>query len=187
MSDCHHSHDGEAIFNKIVPASQKVANALLKNAKTLRLTFDQRQELPHDCKAEDGSLLICHIDEPVEPGDKLISTDNQWAIIEAAPEALFKVSREHKAFETFIHVAGLNMWPVELLDDGALVVASHECQHVIEHYGLAFTEVNAPITEINVPEIKHHDCCGHDHHEHGHTHHNHDHDHKHGDCGHDHH
>lgn len=186
MSHCHHDHANQPVFNKIVPSVQKIANALLKDAKVLELTFDQRQEIPHDCVAQDGTKLICHVDEPVEAGDRLISTENQWVIIAAATEELFEVARNHSAFETFIHIAGLNMWPVELTNEGAKVIASHECQHMLEHYELSFKKINAPIFEINVPEVKQHDCCGHDHDHHEHHDHKHD-NHDHGNCGHDHH
>ena len=97
MSHCHHNHEDAIVFSKIVPVTQKVANVLLKNAKILQLTFDQRQELPHEVTATDGSKVICHIEDPVEQGDKLISADNHWALIESAPEELFEI--------TFIHLS----------------------------------------------------------------------------------
>lgn len=187
MSHCHHDHGDAIVFNKIVPANQKVANVLLKNAKVLTLTFDQRQELPHELKADDGSTVICHIEDPVEAGDRLISQNNEWAIVASAAEDLFEIKREQQNFEPFLHIAGLNMWPVELTETGVRVLASHECMHMLEHYELAFEQVKLPLAELNVPEIKHHDCCGHDHdHDHGHAH-KHDHSHEHGhDCSHDH-
>ena len=63
--------------------------------------------------------------------------------------------------------------------------------HMLEHFELKFSTLTAPMLEIVVPELKHHDCCDHDHghghgHDHGHSH-AHAHEHKHGpDCGHDH-
>ncbi|HEX4844240.1 MAG TPA: hypothetical protein VFV57_11255 [Limnobacter sp.] len=176
---CDHNH--EVVYNKVVKANHKVASVLLRNAKVLSLTFDQRQELPHDVQATDGSTLICHVHDAVEVGDKLVSNTNQWAIVEAATEELFEVARGQTGYEEFLHVAGLNFWPVQLTDTGARVVASHECMHMLEHYGLKFSTLSAPMHEIVAPEIKHQDCCDHDH---GH---NHGHDHVHGpDCGHDH-
>lgn len=184
-SACGHHH--EVVYNKVVKAKNKVASVLLRNAKTLALTFDERQELPHDCVATDGTALVCHVHEPVEAGDRLVSNTNLWAVVEAAPEALFKVRRGQTGYEAFIHVAGLEMWPVELTEEGAHVVASHECMHMLEHFGLQFEQIEAPMHELSVPEIKHDDCCGHDHgHDHGHEH-SHDHGHVHGpDCSHDH-
>ncbi|WP_370261486.1 hypothetical protein [Limnobacter sp.] len=180
-SQCGHNHD--VVYNKVVKAQHKVASVLLRNAKMLPLTFDQRQQMPHDVQASDGSTVICHIHDAVEVGDKLVSNTNQWAIVEAAPEELFEVARGQKGFEEFLHVAGLSFWPVQLNDAGARVVASHECMHMLEHFGLTFGTVTAPMHEIVAPDIKHHDCCGHDH---SHDHH-HDHGHHHGpDCGHDH-
>lgn len=174
----HHDHDGP-VFNKVIKASQKVASVLLKNAKTIQLTFDQRQEVPHDCTATDGTTVVCHVEDPVEVGDRLISSSNDWLIVAAAPEELFRVPRQQANIEEFLHVAGLSMWPVQLLDDAVLLVASHDCMHMLEHFGLEYTETNGPIVEISVPEVKHHDGCGHDHH--------HDHNHGHGhDHGHDH-
>ncbi|MDX1668581.1 MAG: hypothetical protein R3194_04130 [Limnobacter sp.] len=183
MSHCDHDHGDALVFTKIVPASQKVANVLLKHAKVLQLTFDQRQELPHEVKASDGTLVICHVDDPVEQGDKLISQANQWAIIESAPEELFQIDRKQTQFEAFLHIAGLNMWPVQLTEQGARVQASHECMHMLEHLELKFDTLTAPLVELNVPEVKHHDCCDHDH-AHGHAH-DHSHAHHH-DCGHNH-
>jgi urease accessory protein len=185
--NCGHDHS-QPVFNKVIPASQKVAKVLLASAKTVQLTFDQRQEIPHDVVATDGSKLICHVPDPVEVGDRLISSTNEWIIIAAAAEELFEVPRGQDAFEEFLHIAGLKMWPLELNPDGAAVVASHECMHLLEHLNLSYTQVNAPIVEIGIPEVKTHECCDHDHgHDHGHSHsHDHSHDHDHTDCGHDH-
>ncbi|MCQ8894842.1 hypothetical protein NQT62_00115 [Limnobacter humi] len=181
----HCNHDHSVVYNKVVKASHKVAAVLLRNAKTLALTFDQRQELPHDCPTTDGGSIVCHIDEPVEPGDRLVSNTNEWAVVQAAPEALFEVARGQNGYEAFIHIAGLEMWPLQLTELGARVVASHECMHMLEHFGLQFQQIEAPMLELSVPEIKHHDCCDHDHgHEHGHEHAHDGHDHSH--CGHDH-
>ena len=183
--DCGHNHD--VVYNKVVKANHKVASVLLRNAKTIELTFDERQEVPHDVKATDGSALICHLHDTVEVGDKLVSNTNEWAIVAAAREELFEVTRGQKGFEEFLHVAGLNFWPVQLNDTGAQVVASHECMHMLEHFELKFSTLTAPMLEIVVPELKHHDCCDHEHahgHDHGHAH---SHEHKHGpDCGHEH-
>lgn len=182
MSHCHHDHGDAIVFSKIVPVTQKVANVLLKNAKVLKLTFDQRQELPHELVAADGTKVVCHIEDPVEQGDKLISSNNDWAIIESAPEELFDIARTQPQFESFLHIAGLNMWPLQITEAGARVQASHECMHMLEHLDLSFEKLTAPLVELNVPEIKHHDCCDHDH---GHEHHHHEHQHG-PDCGHDH-
>ncbi|HEX4856473.1 MAG TPA: hypothetical protein VFV28_06640 [Limnobacter sp.] len=180
--DCGHNH--AVVYNKVVKAAQKVASVLLRNAKTIELTFDQRQEVPHDVKATDGSTIICHLHDTVEVGDKLVSNTNEWVIVAAATEELFKVPRGQARFEEFLHVAGLAFWPVQLTDQNAHVVASHECMHMLEHFGLKFTTLIGPMHEITVPELKHHDCCDHDHHGHGHSH---SHEHQHGpDCGHDH-
>lgn len=177
--NCGHSHD--VVYSKVVKASHKVASVLLRNAKTIELTFDQRQEVPHDCTATDSSHLICHIEESVEIGDKLVSNTNEWAIVAAATEDLFEIPREQTGYEAFLHIAGINFWPVELTDNGARVVASHECLHMLEHYALQYSTLSAPMHELTVPEIKHHECCDHDH-DHGHHH-----GHQHGpDCGHDH-
>lgn len=181
---CGHSHD--VVYNKVVKANHKVASVLLRNAKTVALTFDQRQEVPHDCPTADGGQIICHVEEPVEVGDKLVSNTNEWAVISAAHETLFEVARGQQGYEAFLHVAGLEMWPVELTDTGLKVVASHECMHMLENFALEFTQVEGPMHEITVPEIKHHEGCGHDH---SHDHHGHAHGegHVHGpDCGHDH-
>lgn len=191
--NCNHHHD-QPVYNKVVPAEQKVAQVLLKTAKHLELTFDQRQEIPHEVTCTDGSVIICHIEDPVEVGDRLISSSNEWAIVGAAAEELFEVSRSQAGFEQFLHIAGLKMWPLQLTDSGAQVVASHECMHLLEHLGLQFTNLTAPMVEIGIPEVKTHDCCDHDHdhgHSHGHDHshshgHDHSHDHDHGNCGHDH-
>lgn len=179
--DCGHNH--AVVFNKVVKASQKVAAVLLRNAKTIELTFDQRQEVPHDVKATDGSALICHLHDTVEAGDKLVSNTNEWAVVAAASEELFEIQRGQPGFEAFLHVAGLAFWPVQMSENGAQVVASHECMHMLEHFGLKFSTLTGPMKEITVPELKNHDCCDHDH-GHGHSH---GHDHTHGpDCGHDH-
>jgi urease accessory protein len=178
---CGHHHD--VVYDKVVKASQKVASVLLRNAKTIELTFDQRQEVPHDVTANDGSRIVCHLHDTVEVGDKLVSNTNEWAIVAASEEELFEIHRGQDKFEEFLHVAGLAFWPVQLTAQGAQVVASHECMHMLEHFGLKFTSMTAAMKEISVPELKQLDCCDHDH---GHSH-SHDHGHKHGpDCGHDH-
>ncbi len=183
--DCGHNH--AVVYNKVVKADHKVASVLLRKAKTIELTFDERQEVPHDVKATDGSTLICHLHDTVEVGDKLVSNTNEWAIVAAAAEELFEVARGQKGYEAFLHVAGLEFWPVQLTENGLRVVASHECMHMLEHFELKFDTVTAAMQEISVPEIKHHDCCDHDHgHDHGHAH-DHPNEHVHGpDCGHDH-
>lgn len=183
--DCGHNH--AVVYNKVVKADHKVASVLLRNAKTIELTFDERQEVPHDVKATDGSALICHLHDTVEVGDKLVSNTNEWAIVAAAAEELFEVARGQKGFEEFLHVAGLEFWPVQLTENGLRVVASHECMHMLEHFELKFDTVTAAMREISVPEIKQHDCCDHDHgHDHSHAH-DHSNEHVHGpDCGHDH-
>lgn len=173
--DCGHNHD--VVYNKVVKASHKVASVLLRNAKTIELTFDERQDVPHNAKAVDGSTLICHVHDTVEVGDKLVSNTNEWAIVAAAQEELFEIQRDQKGFETFLHVAGLSFWPLQLTDNGARVIASHECMHMLEHFELKFSTLTDVMNEITVPETHHHDGCGHDH----------DHSHVHGpDCGHDH-
>jgi urease accessory protein len=176
----HHHHD--VVYNKVVKANHKVASVLLRNAKTIELTFDQRQEIPHNVPTTDGAEIICHIEEPVEVGDKLVSNTNEWALVAAAPETLFHIARGQAGYEAFLHVAGLEMWPVELTDTGLHVVASHECMHMLEHFELQFTQLEAPMHELVPPELAH-NCCDHDHdHEHNHS------DHEHGpDCGHHHH
>lgn len=180
--DCGHHHD--VVYNKVVKANHTVATVLLRNAKTIELTFDQRQEVPHNTQATDGTHIVCHLDDTLEVGDKLVSNTNEWAIVAAAQEELFEIARGQQGFEEFLHVAGLNFWPVQLTEIGARIVASHECMHMLEHFELTFNLQTGPMHEIVVPEIKHHDCCDHDDHTpHAHTH---SHAHQHGpDCHHD--
>ncbi|NJM32674.1 MAG: hypothetical protein HC848_07250 [Limnobacter sp.] len=170
----HENHTEGSVFNKAIPASKRVAQALLSHAKTVALTFDERQALPHSLTATDGSTLACHVHDAVEVGDKLLSPNNDWAIVQAKPEELLCVQRGQVRFEEMVHVAGLQSWPVQLTSQAALLIASHECQHFLEHYGLSFTTTTAPFVEISVPELAHHECCDHDHthaqHPAGHTH-----------------
>jgi urease accessory protein UreE len=168
----HPSHDDDhnhpVVYNKIVKANHKVSSVLLRTAKIIELTFDERQEVPHNVKTTEGDTLICHLLDPVENGDKLVSNTNEWAIVAAAPEDLFEINREQKHFEEFLHVAGLNFWPIQLTNTGARVIASHECMHMLEHFKLKFCPLTGPLIEIVVPEIKDHDCQDHGHHhEHG--------------------
>lgn len=176
MQHNHPAHEGP-VFVKVVKAKKKVASALLKTSRTLELTFDQRQEVPHDCLATDGSPVVCHVHDPVEVGDRLISEDNQWVLIAAAPEELFEIARNQANFDEFLHVAGLCMWPVQLTAQAARVVASQDCLHMLAHFKLDHAALTAPMQEISVPELPQNACCDHPDHDHGHghdhSHHNH--------------
>jgi urease accessory protein len=164
---CDHTHD--VMYNKVVKAHQKVASALLRNAKTIALTFDQRQEVPHTPHTTDGQHIACRIEDPIEVGDKLVSNTNEWVIVQAASEPLFHIAKGQPHYDTFLHIAGLAMWPVELTDSGLHVLASQECMHMVEHFGLEFSQLEGPMHEIVPPELEEHAHCGHDHehHEHG--------------------
>ncbi len=156
-------HHHEVVYSKVVKSKHKVAAVLLNNAKTVELSFDERQEVPHEIKTTDGQTLVCHVDDVVEVGDRLVSNTNEWAIVAAAAEALFEVPRGQTHFEEFLYVTGLNFWPMQLTDTGARVVASHECLDMLEHFKLKFNDLTASIHEIGAPEVKHPDHGDHEH------------------------
>jgi urease accessory protein len=176
------------VFNRVVKAEHTVANTLLRHALELPLSFDERQAVPTQCTASNGSTVHCAIEDPIEIGDRLVSNTNTWAVVCAAPEELLRVPLGQPRLPELMYLAGHHCWPVQLMADAVHLIASLECQEQLKALGLHFDTLNAPLHELALPTHAHeHEHDDHDHSQCGH-HHGHDqHDHSHGQCNHPHH
>ncbi len=169
------------VFNQCIKAQHKVAKVLLENADRIALTFDERQTPPAQITTSKGQTVYLDFEDALEVGDRLVSTNNQWLIVEAAPEELFFITKGQAHLDEFLHVAGIELWPVQFLETEVATPASHECLHMLEHFGLQHRTAHAPFSEFLVPDVEVHACNNPEHQHHHH------HDDGHHDCGHDHH
>lgn len=183
---------------KFIPQGQGLAAVLLRRAPALALSFAQRQQLPAEAQDANGRILTLALPAGsiLQSGDALLVEDGSLAVVQAAPQPLWRVSPcpEHGSAADLLRTAyrlGQQGVAVAFEADHLLVLPDAELGHTLGHWDMVTTEVTQGFApDVTPPACTHHDHghghvhgpgCGHDHH------HAHDHGHVHGPgCGHDH-
>ena len=193
---------------KFIPQGQGLAAVLLRRAPALSLSFAQRQHLPAEATDANSRTLTLALPagSTLQAGDALLAEDGSLAVVQAAPEPLWRVSPcpEHGSPADLLRTAyrlGQQGVAVALEADHLLVQPDAALGHTLGHWDMVVAEVTQGFAPDMTPAACGHDHghdhghvhgpgCGHDHHDHSHdAHHGHDHDHGnvHGPgCGHDH-
>lgn len=190
---------------KFIPQGQGLAAVLLRRAPALALSFAQRQHLPAEATDANGRVLTLALPEGsrLQAGDALLAEDGSLAVVQAAPEALWRISPcpEHGSAADLLRTAyrlGQQGVAVAMEADHLLVQPDTALGHTLGHWDMVMSEVTQGFAPDVTPAACGHDHehdhghvhgpgCGHDHHGHAPDAHDHDHGHVHGPgCGHDH-
>lgn len=171
----HHHHDSDWVFSKVVKAHNKVAQVLLKNAPNVVLSYEQRQNPPHEVALSNGEKGYLHIHDLLNVGDRLVAPVNQWAIVQAAVEPVLELSGPIEGLIAAALTLGEHHEPVMQLDGKLMVLPNDTSKEIAEALHLTVSATEAAFSPIVVYLHDHHHCD------------NPDHNHAHGDaCGHDH-
>ena len=189
-------------INKLLPRGAGLAPALLKRAATVELDWDVRQKSRFDAVDSQGRTLAVFLPRGslVRGGDVLVGEDGSLVLVQAAPQALLRVSAcaEHGTPLDLLRAAyhlGNRHVQLEVQDDHLKLEPDHVLAELLRQRHLIVREVR----EAFEPEGGAYAAPAHGH-DHGHGAHGHaqahDHGHDHGPgptahvhgpgCGHDH-
>jgi urease accessory protein len=115
----HHPGENDLVFTKVVAVHAQLAATLLKNALILPLTWEERQAPPYSVRLPDGQTAFLPIDAVLNVGDRLLATNNRWAIVTAAEEALLQLSGPVEALIAAAHTLGEHHEPA-MFHEGVL-------------------------------------------------------------------
>ena len=196
------------ICSKRMPQAKGLAKVLVQRAASVTLDWDTRCKSRFDATDSTGRQLGVFLPRGtvVRGGDVLVAEDGSLVRVEAAPQAVLRITfcSEHGTPFDLMRAAyhlGNRHVPIELRPDHLKIEPDHVLAEMLRAMHMTVTEVQQPFE----PEggaygdnaMMGHDhghghshAHGHDHghsHDHGHTHsHPHDHAHRDGCCGHDH-
>ena len=191
------------ICSKLMPQGRGLASVLVKRASTITLDWDTRQRSRFDATDSSGRALGIFLPRGtvVRGGDVLVAEDGSLIRVEAAPQAVLRITActEHGSPFDLTRAAyhlGNRHVPIELKPDHLKI----EPDHVLADMLRAMHMTVMPVSEAFEPESgAYGDHGGHSHghshaHAHAHAHAQHDHEHAahaephvHGpDCQHDH-
>jgi urease accessory protein len=183
--------------SKLISGGQGLAKALIKRAPSVSLDWDVRQKSRFQVEDSSGRVLSVFLQRGhvVRGGDVLVADDDSLIRIEAAPQALLRITTcpQHGTPFDLIRAAyhlGNRHVPIELQADHLKIEPDHVLADMLRAMHLHVAEVH----ESFEPESgAYGDHGGHHHghddkHDHGHDHvHDHGHGHVHGPhCNHDH-
>jgi urease accessory protein len=158
---------------KFIPQGQGLAAVLLRRAPALALSWAQRQHLPAQVTDANGRTLTLALAEgsTLKVGDALLAEDGSLAVVQAAPELLWRVSPcpEHGSPTDLLRTAyrlGQQGVAVAMEADHLLVQPVAALGHTLSHWDMVIAEVKQGFAPDVTPA-----ACGHDHgHDHGHVH-----------------
>ncbi len=187
---------------RCIPQGQGLAAVLVKRAATLTLDWDLRQKSRFDATDSEGRRVGVFLPRGtvVRGGDVLLAHDGTLLRVQAAPQAVLKITprAEHGTPFDLVRAAyhlGNRHVPIELTPDHLKIEPDHVLADMLRQMHLTVTEVQEPFeSEAGAYAGGHshgHDHA-HDHNDHSHGNHGHDHAHSqlphmHGpDCDHSH-
>jgi urease accessory protein len=190
--------------SKLISGGQGLAKALIKRAPTVSLDWDVRQKSRFQVEDSSGRVLSVFLQRGhvVRGGDVLVADDGSLVRIEAAPQALLRITTcpQHGTPFDLIRAAyhlGNRHVPIELKPDHLQIEPDAVLADMLRSMHLIVNKVDAAFEPEGGAYGAHHGGSGHSHddgHDHAlapasqHTHqHGHEHTHVHGpNCKHDH-
>ena len=190
--------------SKLISGGQGLAKALIKRAPTVSLDWDVRQKSRFQVEDSSGRVLSVFLQRGhvVRGGDVLVADDGSLVRIEAAPQALLRITTcpQHGTPFDLIRAAyhlGNRHVPIELKPDHLQIEPDAVLADMLRSMHLIVNKVDAAVEPEGGAYGAHHGGSGHSHddgHDHAlapasqHAHeHGHEHTHVHGpNCKHDH-
>jgi urease accessory protein len=175
------------ICSKLMPQGRGLASVLVKRASTITLDWDTRQKSRFDATDSTGRLLGIFLPRGtvVRGGDVLVAEDGSLIRVEAAPQAVLRITACTAHGSPFdltraaYHLGNRHV-PIELKPDHLKIEPDHVLADMLRAMHMTVVEVSEPFE----PESgAYGDHSGHAGHAHGH---NHDHGHGHAHAGHEH-
>ena len=185
------------ICSKRMPQAKGLARVLVQRAPAITLDWDTRQKSRFDATDSSGRPLGVFLPRGtvVRGGDVLVAEDGSLVRVEAAPQAVLRITAcaEHGSPFDLMRAAyhlGNRHVPIELKPDHLKIEPDHVLADLLRAMHMTVTEVQEPF-EPEGGAYGDNAMLGHSHgqshgHAHGHEH-GHAHAHDHGSCGHDHH
>ena len=185
------------ICSKRMPQAKGLARVLVQRAPAITLDWDTRQKSRFDATDSQGRRLGVFLPRGtvVRGGDVLVAEDGSLVRVEAAPQAVLRITAcaEHGSPFDLMRAAyhlGNRHVPIELKPDHLKIEPDHVLADLLRAMHMTVTEVQEPF-EPEGGAYGDNAMLGHSHghahgHEHGHAH-GHGNAHDHGSCGHDHH
>ena len=181
------------ICSKRMPQAKGLARVLVQRAPAITLDWDTRQKSRFDATDSAGRQLGVFLPRGtvVRGGDVLVAEDGSLVRVEAAPQAVLRITActEHGSPFDLMRAAyhlGNRHVPIELKPDHLKIEPDHVLAELLRAMHMTVTEVQEPF-EPEGGAYGDNAMLGHSHgHAHGHEH-GHAHTHDHGSCGHDHH
>jgi urease accessory protein len=190
--------------SKLISGGQGLAKALIKRAPTVSLDWDVRQKSRFQVEDSSGRVLSVFLQRGhvVRGGDVLVADDGSLVRIEAAPQALLRITTcpQHGTPFDLIRAAyhlGNRHVPIELKPDHLQIEPDAVLADMLRSMHLIVNKVDAAFEPEGGAYGAHHGGSGHSHddgHDHAHApasqhahQHGHEHTHVHGpNCKHDH-
>jgi urease accessory protein len=185
------------IANKLMPQGAGLAPVLLKRASTIDLDWDVRQKSRFDTTDSQGRQIGVFLPRgtAVRGGDVLVAEDGSLIRVQAAPQAVLKITHcsAHGTPFDLLRAAyhlGNRHVPIELKPDHLKIEPDHVLADLLRAMHLIVQAVDEAFEPEGGAYGGHVTNDGHSHHGHG-AHQGHDHGHDHGHvhgpgCGHDH-
>ncbi len=186
------------LCSKRMPQGKGLAKVLVQRAPSITLDWDTRQKSRFDATDSTGRSLGGFLPRGtvVRGGDVLVAEDGSLVRVEAAPQAVLRITfcAEHGTPFDLMRAAyhlGNRHVPIELRTDHLKIEPDHVLADLLRAMHMTVVEVQEPF-EPEGGAYGDSALLGHDHghgHSHSHSHghdHAHDHAHDHSSCGHDH-
>lgn len=156
-------------ITKLLSTDSAPAQALINRAKGIELTMVERVRLPETFNVGGESVenALGQV-RPLEVGDILVDEAGGFYKIEAAPEAVLKVTGDVALMQEAVYAFMARGLRVAQTEDGFAVVALPQFKEMLEGVGLTVAEVEEPFEPLPLPRHTGGCCCG------GHGHHHHD-------------
>jgi len=163
------------ICSKLMPQGRGLASVLVKRASTITLDWDTRQKSRFDATDSTGRLLGIFLPRGtvVRGGDVLVAEDGSLIRVEAAPQAVLRITAcsEHGSSFDLTRAAyhlGNRHVPIELQPDHLKIEPDHVLADMLRAMHMTVVEVSEPFEPENGAYGDH---GGHSHgHSHAHAH-----------------
>ena len=181
------------ICSKVMPQGRGLARVLIQRASTITLDWDTRQKSRFDATDSTGRALGVFLPRGsvVRGGDVLVAEDGSLVRVEAAPQAVLRITActEHGSPFDLTRAAyhlGNRHVPIELKPDHLKIEPDHVLADMLRAMHMTVVAVSESFEPENGAYGDHGDHGGHGGHA-GHAHgHSHDHGHDHEHAGHEH-
>ena len=171
-------------ITKLLALNAKPAKALLSRAKTISLTYAERQVPPKTFSCADGVLenALGPV-RPLEVGDVLLDEKGGFYVVQAAPDRLMRVRGDARMLQEAAYAFSARGVRYARTEDGFAMIENEQFRTMLTSVGLKTEPVVAPFIPEALPVPEDDDaccCCGHHHHDGECGCHHHDHE---EDCG----